>query len=159
MATLIPSLLPKKGLSGADYFNLPTEGPRTELGFGEILETPRPTDRHNEFTAGLGTVLRTWVRDCKLGKIFLNVDRILDEAAGLVVRPDLNFLSVEHSDRNPFPLRLPSPSGAKTRPLPRSRHSLGLVGPSRGPQSAYPGTGIAGREVPGTLRRRRGRMV
>ena len=87
-------------VSVADYLAMPTDGPRTELIDGEIVEMPSPRDSHNELIADFGRFIRKWTRQHELGKMFFAIDVILDEAEGLVYCPDLSFLATEHLDRN-----------------------------------------------------------
>lgn len=86
-------------LSLEEYFDLPTDGDRLELVYGECVAAPRPTEEHNDLVHDLAEILKRWVRHHKLGKISIDIDVVLDEPNDLVYAPDVLFTSKENPAR------------------------------------------------------------
>jgi Uma2 family endonuclease len=83
-----------------EFLALPIdEACRTELIHGEMIVMPSPEAEHNDLMHELGELLKRWVRGHLLGRIFYDIDMILDWESDLIYRPDLMFLATEHLDR------------------------------------------------------------
>ena len=98
MATA-PSLPAARRLTTAEYLATPTDGPRSELIYGEVVMAARPSDEHQDLVYALGHVLRRWTEHEKLGKLSFEIDMVLDEEKRLVYSPDLLFLTKAHAAR------------------------------------------------------------
>jgi len=76
-----------------DYRTAPPDK-RYELLDGELLLTPAPDLKHQDIQAGLGSRLRRFIEERKLGKLyFAPCDVVLSDTD--VVQPDLLFVSRE----------------------------------------------------------------
>ncbi len=65
-----------------------------ELVYGRLRVADAPSTSHQRAVRDLALALAPWVRDHRLGEVFFApMDVILDEAEGLVVQPDLLFVS------------------------------------------------------------------
>jgi Uma2 family endonuclease len=76
-----------------EFSTLPEGPPYYEFEGGELIPVTSPTRQHQDVLAALVQVLRPFVRERKLGAIFLEVDVYLPD--GRVLIPDLAFLSTE----------------------------------------------------------------
>ena len=86
----------EKRITLADYFTMAETNRPQELAFGVLREPPSPTYGHQQAIGQLFLVLRTHIHDRKLGEVCLSpMDVVLDEEAGLVVQPDLLYISNE----------------------------------------------------------------
>jgi Uma2 family endonuclease len=77
----------------AEYLALPTDDERSELVYGEIVMSPRPTDEHNDLLHDLVEIVKRWVRHQNLGKVSFDIDMVLDARKGLVYAPDFLFVA------------------------------------------------------------------
>src|SRR2546428_201546 len=64
-----------------------------EIDEGELIPVTSPTPEHQDIIVELGYVLRRWVRDQQLGRVFVEVDAYLPD--GRVYIPDFSFLSTD----------------------------------------------------------------
>jgi Uma2 family endonuclease len=81
------------------YFRRPETNRPQELVFGMAREPPAPFYGHQQAVGQLFLVLRTHVHERQLGDVCLApMDVVLDEESGLVVQPDLMFISHERRD-------------------------------------------------------------
>lgn len=82
-------------LTYGDYAALPADGRRYELHDGELSVTAAPAPDHQHVVLELAVVLREFVNERRLGKIFISpIDCILSDIT--VVEPDIVYLA---SDR------------------------------------------------------------
>ena len=83
-------------LTVMDYLKKPESMRPTELVYGFVREPPAPRYGHQSLLTHLGALLDLHVRERQLGQVCVSpVDIVLDEAAGLVVQPDLVFVGRE----------------------------------------------------------------
>lgn len=85
------------------YLNGPETLRRRELVWGVVREPPAPFWPHQDVVTRTAALLYQHVADRRLGKVVAApLDVVLDEARGLVVQPDVVFLSNErmHLVRN-----------------------------------------------------------
>lgn len=86
----------EKRLTLDEYFRMPETNRPQELVFGVLREPPTPTYGHQRTVGQLFLVLRTHVHERQLGEVCISpMDVVLDEAAALIVQPDLMFISNE----------------------------------------------------------------
>ncbi len=78
-----------------DYLRLP-EGTRAELIEGEILTSPSLRERHQAVVGNLFALLRAFIRECRLGRIY-TAPFDVHLPSGDVVEPDLIFVATEHA--------------------------------------------------------------
>lgn len=77
-----------------EYFGLPEQMRPMELVYGVVREPPSPRYGHQSVVTRLTVVLDTYVREHSLGVVCVSpMDVVLDEAAALVVQPDVLFVS------------------------------------------------------------------
>jgi Uma2 family endonuclease len=76
-----------------DYRSLPEGRPFHEFEEGRLIPMTSPTPEHQDILVELGHVLRRFVRDQRLGRVFAEVDVFLPDGRGYI--PDLTFLSAE----------------------------------------------------------------
>lgn len=77
-----------------EYFKTPETLAPMELIYGALRVADAPTPRHQSAVAGLFRTLDAHVRARQLGEIYLSpLDVVLDERKGLIVQPDLVFIS------------------------------------------------------------------
>ncbi len=85
-----------KKLSIAEYFRMPETIRRMELVHGFVREPPAPRYGHQSLITHLTALLDLHVRPRNLGQVCVSpVDVVLDEAAALVVQPDIIFIRKE----------------------------------------------------------------
>src|SRR3954451_11941206 len=82
-----------------EYLALPVDGERTELVFGELVVSPRPSEEHNDLVHDLAEILKRWVRHHGLGKVAVDIDMVLDERRDLVYAPDVLFVAAANDGR------------------------------------------------------------
>ena len=81
-------------LTYRDYFDLPESDARYELIDGELYMVPAPVPDHQDFLGELYVVVRAFVRENRLGRVFFApLDVALSEDN--VFQPDLIFVSNE----------------------------------------------------------------
>jgi Uma2 family endonuclease len=79
-------------LTYEDYVTLPNDGRRYEILDGELAVSPSPRTLHQRVAARLHFAMEAWLRQNRLGEIFIApCDVILDRTT--VVVPDLVFVS------------------------------------------------------------------
>lgn len=105
------SLRPIK-LTYAEFCALPETVQPHELIGGELRMPPAPSRKHQMVLGNLYVLLRTYVHERNLGRVyFAPIDVVLDRDRPLVLQPDLLFVS--HELGPPRPDR-----GASAAPLP-----------------------------------------
>ncbi len=83
-------------LSLDSYFELPESNRPMELLFGVVHEPPAPFYPHQAVVTRLTALLDRHVRRFQLGRVCVSpTDVVFDRAAGLVLQPDLIFVSSE----------------------------------------------------------------
>ena len=81
-------------LTYQDYFDLPESDDRYELIDGELFMVPAPVPEHQDFLGELYVVIRAFVKENGLGRVFFApLDVVLSEVD--VFQPDLIFVSKE----------------------------------------------------------------
>ena len=81
-----------------DYFSLPETNRPSELVYGFVREPPAPLYGHQKVVGQLFYLLKMHVEENKIGDVCVSpIDVVLDEAAGLVVQPDVIFVAKERS--------------------------------------------------------------
>src|SRR5579885_1440196 len=84
----------RRKLTYEDYILFPEDGQRHEILDGEHYVTPAPTLHHQDAIGNLFLKLAPFVREHRLGKVYLSpADVLLSEHD--VVQPDLFFVSNE----------------------------------------------------------------
>ena len=79
-----------------DYFRMPETNRPAELIYGVLREPPAPFYGHQRAVGQLFQLLRQHVLEFRLGDVCVSpMDVVLDEAAGLIVQPDVMFISNE----------------------------------------------------------------
>jgi len=85
-------------LTYADYLQFPDDGLRHELINGEHYVTPPPNTRHQQIAGNLHYLIRHYLEEHPIGKVFFApVDLLLSDFD--VVEPDILFVSRDRSDR------------------------------------------------------------
>jgi Uma2 family endonuclease len=79
-----------------DYLLFPEDGLRHEIIDGEHEVTPSPLTRHQRIVANLFRILDPFIRERKLGEVFLSPFDVILSNLDIVV-PDLLFVSGERS--------------------------------------------------------------
>jgi len=75
-----------------DYLHLPDDGKRYQIIEGEVCMSPAPVPYHQEILFGLAQLVRNFVEEGDLGKVFIApCDVILSNEN--VVQPDIFFVS------------------------------------------------------------------
>ena len=83
-------------MTAREYFTLPETNRPSELVYGVVREPPAPAYGHQKVIGALFRLLSAHVEENGLGEVCVSpVDVVLDEVAGLVVQPDLIFISNE----------------------------------------------------------------
>jgi Uma2 family endonuclease len=81
-----------------EYFRTPETNRPAELVYGFVREPPAPLYGHQKVVGQLFYLLKTHVEQNNLGEVCVSpIDVVLDEAAALVVQPDVIFVSSERS--------------------------------------------------------------
>jgi Uma2 family endonuclease len=87
-----------KKITTHDYFQMPETNRPSELVYGMVREPPAPYYGHQKSVGQLFQLLKRHVAERKLGDVCLSpMDVVLDEQEGLIVQPDLMFISNERS--------------------------------------------------------------
>ena len=87
---------PRVKFTVKDYMSTP-EGTRYQLLDGEMILAPSPTSRHQAVSIELGFMLREFVRQYSLGRVwFAPLDVVLSDHD--VAQPDILFVSNSRSD-------------------------------------------------------------
>ena len=85
---------PQVRLTYQDYLDLPESDDRYELIDGELRMVPAPMPDHQDFLGELYVIVRTFVGENSLGRVFFApLDVVLSEDD--VFQPDLIFVSNE----------------------------------------------------------------
>lgn len=88
----------ERRISTSDYFRMPETNRPSELAYGVVREPPAPLYGHQKVVGQLFHLLKTHVEMDNLGAVCVSpIDVVLDEAAALVVQPDVIFVSNERS--------------------------------------------------------------
>ena len=88
----------ERRISTSDYFRMPETNRPSELVYGVVREPPAPLYGHQKVVGQLFHLLKTHVEMDNLGEVCVSpIDVVLDEAAALVVQPDVIFVSKERS--------------------------------------------------------------
>ncbi len=98
MATAARSTPPVR-LTTAQYLALPTDDERTELIYGELVMSPGATGEHNDLVYYIRHIVGRWAEHKKTGRVYFDIDMVLDEDGALVYRPDVLFFGVTRADR------------------------------------------------------------
>lgn len=79
-----------------DYFRMPETNRPAELVYGVVREPPTPFYSHQRVVGQVFLLLRTHVEERGLGDVCVApMDVVLDKEAGLIVQPDVMFISRE----------------------------------------------------------------
>ena len=82
-----------------DYARLPNDGWKYEVIRGELRMSPTPSPRHQMTLGNLAFASHLFVREGKLGEIFLGpIDLILPHDLGTPVQPDILFIRKSNLD-------------------------------------------------------------
>lgn len=89
------SAAPPKLLTADEFFRLPepADGSKQELVRGEIVTIPRPQFRHGEVQASIASLLVTYARSKKLGRVTVESGVVTEEDPDTVRGPDVAFWS------------------------------------------------------------------
>lgn len=87
---------PIQKMSLQEFFDLPEDGPKYELEYGEIVELTRPTFEHNELLGALFSILFAHIRANQLGRLSMDILVVLDEPTNLAYAPDLVFVATKN---------------------------------------------------------------
>ena len=85
----------KKKITVDEYFMFPESNRPMELVHGYVRESAMPFGDHQLVVVRLTTLLDAHVRERNLGRVFAPLDVVLNREGGLVVQPDLLFISNE----------------------------------------------------------------
>ena len=81
-------------MTASEYFTLPETNRPSELVYGVVSGPPAPAYGHQKVVGALFRLLIAHVEERGLGEVCVApVDVVLDEAGGLVVQPDLIFIT------------------------------------------------------------------
>ena len=89
----IPSRTATKQVSIKEFDRLPVGPPNFEYEEGKIIAIPSPTPDHQDVVCLTSQVAARFVREHKLGRVFMQVDVYLPD--GRVYVPDVSFLSAD----------------------------------------------------------------
>jgi Uma2 family endonuclease len=88
----------EKRISTDDYFRRPETNRPAELAYGVVREPPTPFYGHQHVVGQLFLLLKSHVAKHRLGDVCISpMDVVLDKDAGLIVQPDIMFISNERS--------------------------------------------------------------
>jgi Uma2 family endonuclease len=87
------ALTQTKKLTAEEFEKLGPEYERFELDEGELIEMPRPGEIHGDIAAELVTRLRTFAKEHRLGKVYVEIGYRLSDVT--VRGPDLSFVRQE----------------------------------------------------------------
>lgn len=83
-----------KKLTVSEYLAYPESNRPMELVYGYVHEPPSPFGEHQTAVFRIAKILDEYVERLKLGSVYVSpLDVVLDADAGLVVQPDLLFVS------------------------------------------------------------------
>jgi Uma2 family endonuclease len=86
----------KKKIEVDEYFRMAESMRPMELVYGVVREPPAPLYGHQSALTHLGALMDAHVREHRLGRVCVSpIDVVLDEAAALVVQPDIIFVSYD----------------------------------------------------------------
>jgi len=74
----------------AEYARLPDDGNRYEVIDGEVCVTPAPGPKHQRIAASLFVMLRSYVKEHRIGELLWDVDLLF--VSGQYLRPDMVFV-------------------------------------------------------------------
>ncbi len=96
---------PAVKLTYDDFVRFPDDGKRHELIDGEHYVTPSPNTKHQAIVGNLYLIIRSWLEEHPIGRIFLSpYDVVFSEID--VVEPDLLYLSNERAAQVITPLHV-----------------------------------------------------
>lgn len=84
-----------KPLTAEEFFALPDDGRRLELVRGEITVMSNPGLRHGEVQLNLGSLLKAFLRETKLGRVFVESGLVTERDLDTVRGPDVSYYSKE----------------------------------------------------------------
>ena len=88
----------EKRITTNDYFGMPETNRPVELVYGLVREPPAPVYGHQKAVGQLFYLLKAHAEKRSLGEVGISpIDVVLDEAAALVVQPDVIFVAKERS--------------------------------------------------------------
>ena len=88
----------EKPITTDHYFRRPESNRPAELVYGFVREPPAPSYGHQKVVGRLFQLLSAHVLERRLGDVVLSpMDVVLDKDAGLIVQPDLMFISNERA--------------------------------------------------------------
>ncbi len=88
----------ERRISTNDYLRMPETNRPAELVYGVVREPPAPLYGHQKAVGQLFYLLKEHVEKATLGDVCVSpIDVVLDEAAALVVQPDVIFVSKQRS--------------------------------------------------------------
>ena len=88
----------EKRITTDDYFRMPETNRPAELVYGVVREPPTPFSSHQRIVGQLFVLLKAHAAEHHLGEVCVSpMDVVLDKEAGLIVQPDVMFISHERS--------------------------------------------------------------
>ncbi len=87
----------RRKMSLEEFLRMPEGPPFYEFEEGEAIPVVSPTQRHQEISLVLATVIRDYIRERNLGKVWQALDVHL--ASGKIYIPDVVYLSRQHLER------------------------------------------------------------
>lgn len=91
-------------ITAEEYANMPDPGRPTELVQGRIVEMNQPIPQHGYVCLNAGSILRDFVRQNDLGRVFSNDSGVITERNPDTVRgPDVWYLSYQKLGKGPLP--------------------------------------------------------
>jgi Uma2 family endonuclease len=88
----------EKRITTTEYFSRDESNRPAELVYGFVREPPAPTYGHQVAVGRLFQLLNAHVQERHIGAVVLSpMDVVLDQDAGLIVQPDLMFISNERA--------------------------------------------------------------
>ena len=95
MSLVEPSVSEELKFTYSDYLLLPDNGKKYEVLDGELIMSPSPSPVHQNILLNLATILKLFVEQNDLGKIFIApCDVVLSEYD--VVQPDIIFIAKQN---------------------------------------------------------------
>jgi Uma2 family endonuclease len=89
----------EKRITTTEYFNRDESNRPAELVYGFVREPPTPYYGHQTVVGRLFRLLSAHVEERRLGGVCVSpMDVVLDQEAGLIVQPDLLFISSERTN-------------------------------------------------------------
>jgi len=82
----------KPRLSIEEYFAL-GDDKNTELDYGEVVLSPRPSADHQDLMIDLATLLKRWAKSHNLGRVTADIDMVLSAEDAVAPAPDLVFIA------------------------------------------------------------------